>query len=379
MRRWAFLMALVLLLSLLGGCWDGQDLEKRSIALILGIDKTKAGVRVGLQLARPQAFSGSTAGSAEKDVVTVITREGPDVVSVLHDLQLAVDRQLFFGHVRVVVLGEEAARSGLWRHVHPLFGDAAVPRNAWLFVVRGTAEAILKLRPALDTVPATYLTHFFENRLLIHDPYVVTVGAFHQRWVTPGEEPIALWIAPGQPDQSAPTILGIAAFRDDHFVGGLLDPPGRGWEILQGQLPAGRLATDCPGRTGRFNVRILRLKARLRPQLVGGALQGLRVTVKASGRIEGMDCGASFSDPAEVARFESAVAQRFQQLSQQSLKRAQEELQVDIYGFGKQVHRWARRVWVDDQAWAKQFPRLPVALEISVKLDYTRSYRETYR
>lgn len=368
---------------LISGCWDGRELEKRAIVLIIGIDVVGDGVRVGLQLARPQSMSGSASEQSAgggSEVVTVVSREGADVSAALHLLQLAVDRDLFFGHTRVVVMSEDAARDGVLPHLQPLYGGAALlPRSAWLFITKGTAGAILELRPALDRIPATYLTQFFDNRILLQRPSDVTMGAFHRHLVTPGQEPVVLWIAPGQPDQPAPSLLGLAAFNGDRFVGGLDMVHSKGWSITQHQPTPGRLPVKCPDRPGTFAVRVIKSRNRIRPRTRGGTVTGLTVTANVQGQIEGVDCRASLGDPREMERFDQAFRAEIADLVQAGIRRAKEELKSDVFGFGKATHRYAYQAWPGDERWSQLFPDLPVHTDVTAQLDYTGSYRETDR
>lgn len=366
---------------LLAGCWDGRELEKRAIVLIVGIDRSETGVRIGLQLARPQAYATTGAGGSPSsdEVVTVVSREGTDVPDALHHLQLAVDRDLFFGHARVVVLGEEAASDGAWRHIQPLIGDMMLPRSSWLFIVRGAAAEILAERPSLDVLPAKYLTHFFDNRILLQRPIDVTLGGFHQRWMTPGIEPIAVWIEPGQPDQDAPTLLGMAAFRGDRFAGGLESDPSKGWVITQDQAPPGRLPVPCPDRPGTFAVRVSRSANLLRPRLQGDSVRGLLVSANVRGRIEGNNCRADFSEPDELRRFEEVFRDKVAQLIEAGIQRAQTELESDIFGFGRETYRYGHQAWPGTEQWEELFPELPVKVDVTARLDYSRSYRQTGR
>lgn len=378
-RKYALLLIMALLL---GGCWDGRELEKRAMVLMIGLDRSEAGVRLSLQVARPQSLSGAaTEGSSGGgDVVTVVTREGSDVSAALHALQLAVDRDLFFGHTRVVLIGEELAREGVTELLQPLYGGASLlPRSAWLFVVHGSAEEVLGLRPSLDRIPATYLTNFFDNRLLLQRPYDVTLGAFRRRLVTPGEEPVVVWVSPGQPDQSAPTLLGLAAFRADRFIGGLGENESKGWLLTQNQAPPGRLPIDCPGRSGRFAVRVISSENRIRPIAQGDSLKGLRALISVRARVEGIDCEANLEEPQEVSRFEQALRQRLGELATASIQMAQQELQSDVFGFGRATYRFAPRAWPGDERWNRLFPELPVEVAVQVVLDDTESYRETVR
>lgn len=368
----------LLLALVLTGCWDGRELERRALVMVVALDRSDDGVQVSLQLARPQTLAGASGqpDGGDGEPVTVVARSGASVSRALQALQFAVDRELFFGHVRVVVVSEQIASSGLWPLLQPLVGDQLMPRNAWLFVVRGSAAQVLAARPALDRIPATYLSNFFENRLLLQRTYDVTLGGFHQRWVTPGEEPIAIWIAPVQEDQSAPALLGLAALRGDRFIGGLDWDASLGWLITQNQAPPDGFPVPCPDGDGTFSVRMVRSANRLRPVTETGRLTGLVASARVRGRIEEIDCGSFNVVPAEMGRFELAFRRAVERHLKQAFDQAQAALGSDIFGFGKAVYRFAPAAWPGDSAWAESFPHQPIRTEVSVRLDFSRSYGE---
>ena len=125
--------------------------------------------------------------------------------------QLAIDRNLFFGHVRAVVIHQDIAQRGMLSLVNPMLQSHITPRETWLFS-SNPARDVLENSPALDAIPSTYFSNFFENNLLLNRPYEMTLGGFHQRLVTPGIQPFAMWIGRGDKELSAPSIAGLAAF-----------------------------------------------------------------------------------------------------------------------------------------------------------------------
>lgn len=372
------LPVLCLLLPLLAGCWDGLELEQRALVLMVAIDGTDTGVRVSLQLARPQTMAGSsgeTSGSQGGEPVTVVTRAGKDVAAAIQAIQLSVDRELFFGHVRVVILSEEIGRRGAWAYLEPLVGGSlSVPRTAWLFVVRGAAEKVLSARPALDRVPSTYLSNFFETRLLLERPYDVTVGGFHQRWVTPGEEPVAIWISALQEDQSAPELLGVAAFKGDSYQGGLEREESLGWILTQNQRLLGRLSIACPDGDGYFAVRFIRSSIRLRPEVSDGKLTGVAVVGSVSGRIGSAQCQVGALTLEGITQYERAFRAEIERLVSAAFVAAQAELDSDIIGFGKAVYRFAHPHWTGDADWAERFADLRLRVAVNACLDHNRTY-----
>lgn len=377
-NRICSLLLLVCCLVLLPGCWDGRELEKRAIVLMVGVDRAEPGVRVTLQLAWPQsmiASPGQEGGSKSNEPVAVITRAGVNIAAALQEIQYEINRELFFGHVRAILISESAAQLGSWKIIEQLVGGGlAVPRTAWLFVVSGEAEPVMHARPALDRVPAIYLSNFFETRLLLERPYDVTIGGFHQRWVTPGEEPVAVWITADEQEAAPLTILGIAVFQEDQFLGGLSREESVGWALTQNQRIPGRLTVDCPQGGGRFTVRFLHSSLRLRPHVTAGKLVRQVVQGGVSGRIESSECNLYHLDPKEMTRFRQAFQDEVKRLLNAAFERAQQEFGTDIFGFGRSVFRYAHQMWPGDAAWRRQFREVEIGIEIDVQLGNVHTY-----
>lgn len=150
------LLALVLSISLLlTGCWDRIEINDIAIVLAIAVDKEKDGnIRVSLeiplasQLGGTQGGGGGTGGSGRADYID--SEIAPTFVQAYAQLQDRMSRRLKFGHYRVLIIGEEMARSG----IEDVFDIVARrPENrlsSYMIVAKGTAESLMKSQPKLE-------------------------------------------------------------------------------------------------------------------------------------------------------------------------------------------------------------------------------------
>lgn len=374
MRRLCPLLALLVFLF---GCWDGREIERRALVLTISLDAAPGGVQLGVQIALPRLLgpAGPAGGSPQVTPAFVRHVVARDAATALSDLQMALDRDLFFGHVRVVLVGEELARQGVWPHLAALYGNTLVPRTAWVAVVEGQAESLLAVHPPLENIPPTYLTNFFENRVLFQRPYDLTLGGFHQRLINPGVEPVALWLAPPLAEGMEPRVLGLAAFQGDRFAGGMSLEETYGWLLAQNQQPIRWFTVDCPRSPGIFRARLTTTTVTMRPVLAGNRLERVAVSGWVKARVDGQTCVDDFADPLVRAAAQAALARHLIGLVERAAATAQQELRTDVFGFGLQTFRYGFRAWPGDAAWRERFPGVPVRVDLNVRLDVVRTYR----
>lgn len=370
MLRHNLVILLLAGVMLMTGCWDGRELEKRSLVLLVGVEREENQYRVYLQLARPQSLGGGGGeGKGDGDPALVISRSGEDLPEIVQKLQLSVDRELFFAHVRGVVLSESVAQDGILGILNVLKNELRVPRTAWIFVVKGGVRPVLTARPELDRIPSTYLSNFFENLTLFQRPHDVSLGSFYNMAVTPGIHPVAMWIGERQPDQSAPSILGVAAFQGDRFQGGLTAEQMIGWTLLKGQPLPGRIYVPCPGGKGQFAVRITTVRRRIYPQVGDGEVRGVLVQLWVAGRTAAVTCQTQDALPATSEALTRAFEERVERAASLAISASQSDVRTDVLGIGRMVYRHAFRHWPGEERWDELYPTLPVRLQTESVLD----------
>lgn len=379
-RRFKVVCCMLVTSCFLSGCWDAVELQQRAIVLMIGVDpasEESEGVRVSVQLALPQKLSTppDPAATRGEDSMVVVTKTGVDVNDAVRKIQLATDRNLFFEHARALVINEAVAKRGTLSLIDAMVQSRIAPRDAWLFVSSNSAQEVLRYAPALEAIPSTYLTNFFENRLLLNRSYDATIGGFHQRFVTPGVEPFAIWIGPGVKELSAPSIKGIAAFSGDKFVGGLNQQQALGWQFLMNQFPKSPLTFTCPKPNGgKFvvNVRTVKSSVKVDGKDVNAPQASINLTMK--GWIEGGAC-VKESSPEELDIFKKQAQGEVASLVVASLVQSR-KFGSDIFGLGRDIYRYTPHDWHGDTQWRQAFQKLTATERVDVQLEFLQTYNK---
>lgn len=103
------LVALLMLTS----CWDRREVNDVAFVLAGGADKEGGSIRISvlIPLTGNMGNTGGGGGSGGQKPFIIKTESGKTVSEAVSKLQSRLPRHLFFGHRRVIIVGEELART----------------------------------------------------------------------------------------------------------------------------------------------------------------------------------------------------------------------------------------------------------------------------
>ncbi|MDY8026334.1 Ger(x)C family spore germination protein, partial [Paenibacillus polymyxa] len=136
-RKTVFRLLLVLLVPmLLSGCWERQELNEMAFVLGMGLDKAESGYKVTLQVVIPSAIASQAAGGTGGAGVPVIVSSFtvPTIYEAQRKYNLVSARASYYGHIRILVIGEELARAGI-KEVLDMLKRSREPRNDFYAMV----------------------------------------------------------------------------------------------------------------------------------------------------------------------------------------------------------------------------------------------------
>ncbi len=143
----------VLCLLLLTGCWDYNELNMQELVLGVGIDTKKDGVTVTIQT----AGEGDAAGA-------VYMTEGAGFFDAVRNATSSVGKKLYWGHCRLLVLGEGAAEKEIPEVLDVLRRSQDVYMNISASVARGSsAEEIISAKTKSGGAAAETVYDMFSN------------------------------------------------------------------------------------------------------------------------------------------------------------------------------------------------------------------------
>ncbi len=375
-RRTLLGLLLFVLLLLSGGCWDYRDIEERAQVMGLGVDHGPRGHRVAVDIGLPPpgGAAGGTRGGGGQGMPPrsfILTADGPGIPDALSLARARWNKPLDFGHLGVLVIGEEAAREGVKEYLRCGGCHPEISTGILLAVAEGKAEDFLRYPPPTQE--------------LVSDYYMFLLRTAASTNLVPAEARLATAAARGEAagvfllprltrGRGLPRAEGAAVFEGYRLKGWLSARESQGVALLAHRK--GRLVFAFPCPAGReeqpvsFSVHKRKLERKVRFR---GEIPSFEVRIHLQGWAIDAGCQLPFpiAPPSYKEKIERAASQKALALAHLALRR-QKELGVDFLGFGEEIRKRHPSRWRKLKGrWKEMVPRL--AVEVKVKTTLERS------
>lgn len=165
------LMLFLVLLCLLTGCWDREELEDKSYVIGLGLDasKHKGKINVTMLLANPEVGSIQGGGGSTEKPREVITFEANDFIAAKSTANAIISRSINYELLKIIVVSEGFAKDkNFLATFTDVLKDKEIRLNSYIAVSKEKASKyFLKNRPRMETRPHKYfqfmVDHGIEN------------------------------------------------------------------------------------------------------------------------------------------------------------------------------------------------------------------------
>jgi spore germination protein KC len=390
-QRWVVLaLTLILMLTPLGsaGCWDKNEIEELAILTAWGVDREENGnVLASAVIIKPFAVAGKTGeGSAPPErPFWLASSSGRTMLEAMCNFATFSPRFIFCAHSRFVIFGEETARQGVGEMLD-FFERNREPRlTAHLLVAKDmTAAEFLKSEFEMVPLPPEGGLGLIQNATRRLGTVVnVNINDFLITLEREGIEPVAgcFEVIPKRPVPlegelerkeiiQSPVLNGAAAFKDDQLVGWLNRTETRGLQWIQGKVESTPLLVENPmDPPALIGVEVIRANSAVTPSMVKGKPH-VQIKIELEGNIE--DTQGFFDpkiDPALLKKIEKQMALVVEKEIKGVLRRCQQELNTDIFGFGVTFHSTMPQEWAKlKNTWDTEFPKLEVSLDLKTHI-----------
>jgi spore germination protein KC len=388
-RAKVLLICIILGCLFSSGCWDRVEIEDMGLVTLAGFDRTEDGlIKLSVHIAKPFAISGAGQDIIDEKPFWPVTTTGHTVFQAVRNLASESPCQVFWAHCRVLLIGERLAReaNGIAQVLDFFMRDLETRNNVRLLVVKGASlEEIMSARFELERQPGRGfegLSKVVETRK--STSLIPTLLEFCRELETDGIEPVlgAAEIVnrpTEQPEQSilhdtvvsnSAQISGMGAFKGDRLLGWLNDSQSRGVLWVRGKVESGIIVISDPLEENRLiSMEIGQTSSKIIPQLIDG-----RPVIKVRIELDAVFAQTEgqfplLSDEETWASMESRLATAIRNEVQSALNIAQEELESDIFGFGRAVYIKYPREWqVMKDYWDEIFLTLDVQVEVLGKI-----------
>lgn len=400
MTKRFFLVLILLFLTLIpSGCWNRRELDTISIAMALGIDKEKTEDEITLtvQILKPAEVKapggGMGGGGGGAKGVWVVSSTGKTVFDALRNFTFEVDRKLFLPFIRVVVIGEEAAKAGVAPLLDMLERDHEFRRLVWVLVAKGKAKDVLEAEHEQEKIPGKAIERLIKasaatsklpmvrlNDFLAmlasksSDPFTTAIEVFEEKKDEGGEGQEGEEKKEGgeKKEKKVKRVKtgGTAVFKKDKLIGWLDKTETRGLLWVLGKVQSGIIVIPAPGGSQgqEISLEIIRAESSLKPEIKDGKV-AMTVEVKEEGNLGEQMAPGDFAKPEKFKLLEKEKAKVIEREISAVLKKAQQEWGADIFKFGEAVHRAYPKEWKSlEKRWAEEFPKVEVKVKVEAKL-----------
>jgi spore germination protein KC len=405
------LLACLLLISVLAGCWGSLETDEIAYVMAMGFDRGPGDSLVmTFQIANPRTIAGQAAGgggggggNSQGGTTINISTVASLPIGAFNLLNVERGRKISLQHTRAFIFSDELAREGLHHYLNPLNRYRETRGTAFIYISRGRArdfmeknqsrleftpvkqyELVSKMQRLHSLAPVTEFRKFYHRtKSIAHEPTAPLV-AVNEKGLKNLREPepdtLGDYLAGELPsDKGEAQFLGTAVFKGDKMVGTLTGDETRYLNMLTGEMNQGFLIIDDPIRKGKPVGLILDqarkpdIKVRFSP-----GRPAIEVDIYQEPEIVGVASAINYESTELKPVLERALAGIIRERCHELVARTQEEFRSDIIGFG----RVARRQFLTLQDWEKvkwheAYPMAGVNINVHVKIRRTGLMRKT--
>lgn len=369
---------------LLTGCWSGREIESLGFATVVALDKLpdeqiELSVQFAITAALGGGEEGGDGGGGSEAPVWTVSCTGENLAGAIQEMRSLTGKYPFWAHVRVIILGEELARSGIAPVLDYFTRNRHFRYSTYVMVSQGAAKDLLEVSPKLSKLPAQLLTEL--NRMTHETSTSVSRTLFdlmQQLTEEQASEPILPLLTAHKPpvtdeaSQSAEQgeagaeteslqFIGLAVFQDDKMIGTLDPQESRGVLWLRGESRRGNVVVEVPGQ-GYIVQRQVYGRRVLRIDPAGGQPRAKIIVYQDGDLVEHTIDQLELTATA-IRELDQLLTAHIQGVAETTLRKIQTEMKADVLGIGDRIYRLYPGIY-DSLNWQEYFPTMPIEVEV---------------
>lgn len=368
MRKIKWIAPAFLLVVILSGCWDRNEINDYAFWIGSAIDLAKdETLKISAQIAIPSQFVKQKGGDGGGKGNIVVTASGKSLIDNLNKLQEKMPRRIFIGHRRAIFLGEKIARRGIKNVMDQLSRNSDTRLRTDIFVVQdGEGKEALEINSPFNQFSA--IAAVDQDRFCrIGD---VSLRDFFMDANSQGIRPIMPVIKLSSQKQDKEDIFlvqSLAIFDKDLKLTGILERE----ESLQSLWLKGILEDKYVTQSiesGLYSLYVSNLKSTINTYMNQDKITA-EVKLSGMGRLLEIQSDADLSNSEMLSDINRKLNKNEKEKSEKIIKIVQEKYGQDIFGFGEALHRQHPYQWKSlKDNWDQIFPTLPVTVHVDIQI-----------
>lgn len=357
-------LCFVLILSLtLEGCWDYEDINRRSISLAIGIDKKGGKGQANTEFAE---FSSSIGKG----------KEGPQIPGKYHnravgrdfeDVRAEYDAKLpfvdFSGANRVVVFSREYSQDGIEQYINRIDFIQGLRKSLLVVVSRETTDTLFEANVVNDIS----VGYAIEDTIRSLSKQGMTIYKTAQDIQSDIQVKEIGFLLPyvGLEDSSI-KLLGLAVMKDAKLVGLIDRKEARGFLFLVEDKPIFRESIINP----EDNSNKLSVEAVLKKRKINTSYVDNKININISLNLDVKLQYEYFLEPISskaISELEDIIEQQVKKEVNNALEKSKGEFKSDVFGFARYFRADNPRIY-NELKWKEEYPSAKFNVDVKVKV-----------
>ncbi|MGE7823111.1 Ger(x)C family spore germination protein [Paenibacillus sp. NPDC093718] len=384
------LSALLLLILLpLAGCWSNKEIEDLGLIVGTSLDLEKQEESAGQAGGPPRrdrititnqfvtaetTGKGTKSSSSQQKAYNNVSETGEAILPTLRNMILRIDKRAFAEHSKVIVIGEDLARTlDLQKILDFYIREQEMRPSGLLLIAQNRASQTLESKKPTD-IPAFQLvemTHGHGRTTKILPPTTLTKieGKLHS-----GASFLLQNIVSTKGEIKF-TGAAVIEGRTRKLRGILNEKEMEGLTWITGKGKGG-LVKSVDKKTGEPIIyEVLSMKSKIKPHVAGNNIS-FNIEIESEGRIaEHWVVSEKTIETDFLKRVEKAVEEEVEHLVENVLDKIQHEYKTDVAGFGNKLRIKYPHLWKTvKKDWDQTFSEVPIQYEVKITIkDYGTS------
>ncbi|WP_130805568.1 Ger(x)C family spore germination protein [Senegalia massiliensis] len=165
MKRIILVIIIIVSFFISTACWDKHEMENRAYITAIGMDKTEdddEGFKVTYEYPNLRAVGKNGQGEPK----FIISQSGKVLSKIDRELGTIIEKDVFFNHLRVIIIGEELAKDKVkFSQTLEIFNRTTITgRKFIILIAKGRAEDILNNNTIGNSLLGRYLSDLSERK-----------------------------------------------------------------------------------------------------------------------------------------------------------------------------------------------------------------------
>lgn len=348
---WLLMCSLIFLTA----CWDQVAIEERGFVIGISLDEGEDGDQYGennynldvtTQVVVPAGLGspGQGGGGGQQKAFTNISGSGASMFEASRKVAREASHIPFYEHLKVLIVSEKIATDeNLFASIMDIFiRDQEMRRSIKLIISDGEAKPLLEIEPEEDSLPAMYIDSVVENNsksIEIVDP--VDMGNIHEFLLNRSSFVVPRLV----PEENKLLSSGVAVFHgyNNKMVGILTGKETKGLNLITNKNTGGSIDFDIDDHLMIFELQntnpTIKIDAKDKDHI------NISIDIDAEGSVAEMFGSQTLLTPKRIKNIEKHVSKKIEQLVTQTLNKAQNELNADIFGFKDRLKQRHYDLW----------------------------------